>query len=66
MQIPNYGNAAPVAKFFLLIRSLQLFVFILLTGIIADYISTISSSSTGKPFVSSHAPPPMKPLLENE
>lgn len=61
MQIPTYNGAAPVAKFFLIIRGLQLFVSIVLIGVIASFISTSSSSAgSGKP-PSSFFPFPLAP-----
>ena len=43
MAIPDYG-AAPLAKFFLLVRGLQLIAFICMVGITANFVAEIVSS----------------------
>ena len=40
MPLPSYG-AAPLAKFFLLVRGLQLITFIIIVGITANFVAEI-------------------------
>ena len=43
MPIPTYG-AAPLAKFFLMVRGLQLLTFVIIIGITANFVSEIVAS----------------------